>query len=84
MIIEAILTPIFILINAIVSLLPSLSIPSQITGSLQQLVTMISALSFFVPINDLLFSIAFIIAFKSFGLGWYVINWIVRKIPTIS
>ena len=84
MILEAILTPIFALINAIVSLLPSLHIPSQIIGALQQLITMISTLSYFVPINDLLFCIAFIVAFKGFGLGWYVINWIVRKIPTVS
>ena len=84
MIIETILTPIFSFINVIVSLLPSLHMPSQITGALQQLITMISTLSYFVPITDLIICIAFIIAFKSFGLGWYVINWLVRKIPTIS
>ena len=84
MIIEMFLNPIFFLINSLIGIIPVFSLPSQITGSLQSFITLVSGLSYFVPLGDFLFCAGLIIAFKLFGLGLYVMNWIIRKIPTVS
>lgn len=81
MIIALILTPIFLLINSLISLLPQMEgLPSWVND----LATVIGYALNVVPVDVWVISIANIM-FWNFGLiGWSIIEWIYKKIPGVD
>lgn len=81
MIIMLIVTPIFLLINSLIDLLPQMEgLPTWVND----LATVIGYALNVVPIDVWVFSIGNII-FWNFGLiGWSIIEWIYKKIPGVD
>lgn len=81
MIIELLLTPIFFIVNGLISLLPKMGeLPSWVNDFLNVVST---GLTIF-PIDVWIFAIGSIV-FWRFGLiAWSVVEWLYKKIPGVS
>lgn len=81
MIIELLCTPVFALINFVISLLPTLyQVPDYMSATLDLLA---KALYFF-PADVFFVVIGNILTWQFIHLGWISIEWVYRKIPGVD
>jgi uncharacterized membrane protein YfcA len=88
MIFTAILSVIYVFIYGLTSplrLAPDVSLPSIVTNTIGTASSYISALDRFLPITELVFILtAIFIIYESGYFAYKLVNWVIRKIPTIS
>lgn len=83
MITQLLLTPIFALVSFIINLIPAFETGGFVFSGLETLANLWATVSYFIPINLLLASIAFLLLVDSWNHIVYIINWLIKKIPTI-
>jgi len=68
-------------LSGLLSLLPSGSLPLEISASLTSVWGFVNAFSYVIAVDTLLQVVALAIAFDIVVLVWHLIQWIIRKIP---
>lgn len=68
-------------IKLLLNILPTGSLPNEITASVAYIFGIANAYSFIIPVGTLLAAAGVILLFDGALLLWYFINWIIRKIP---
>jgi len=71
----------FAFVDFVVGFLPSGHLPTSITTAFNYFVGVANTFSYVVPIDTLLQAALIVLAFDGAMLGWYLLNWIIRKIP---
>jgi hypothetical protein len=84
MLLNYILTLGFNFINWVLNLMPDVSIPDKITSAVTTASHYLTALNVFLPIDTLLAIIIIFLIIEGIILLIKIINWFIRKIPTIS
>lgn len=84
MLINALLSIILFVISGFLSLIPDVSLSDSILASILTANTYISGLSFIVPVSTLISILAIFLTIETIILTIKIINWFIRKIPTIS
>lgn len=87
MIIEAFLFVIYIFVYAItrvVTLFPDTQLPETFSTTFSEVGAVLAPLNAVVDIPTLFFLISLVVSIELAYLTWKGINWIIRKIPTIS
>ena len=84
MITNFILNAIYRVINGFFSLFPNVSFSDSITASVATASTYLSALNIIAPIYTLMAIITLFLTIEGVILTIKIINWFIRKIPTIS
>lgn len=82
MITEFIFNILFGIGNTVINFFPIIDISS--IGGITAIVTSLVAVSSFMPVSAFVFSIYVFVAVNSFKLASSIINWVIRKIPTID
>lgn len=72
------------LITAPLRLLPNASLPVSISQAINSANTYLSAINFIFPLSTFLIIFGIILSIETFIIIWKIINWIIKKIPTIS
>lgn len=75
------LTIFYLFLNTIVGFLPAGHLPAAITTALTYFVGVANSFSFIIPVDTLLQAALVILAFDGAMLLWYLINWVIKKIP---
>jgi len=65
----------------LLGLLPSGHLPQAITDAFAYFFAVANQFSFVVPMDTLLQAVAVLLVFDGALFLWYVINWVIRKIP---
>ena len=73
-----------LVITSPLRLLPDVSLPAGIASAITTANSYISALNFVAPIDTILIIIGLVISVEGGIIVWKIINWLIRKIPTIS
>jgi len=84
MIVEAILSPIFYLINAFLGILPSFELPASFTGSMTIFFDLLKGASYFLPLGTIAIILGLVLSFYVLKFTISVVNWVLGKIPTIN
>lgn len=77
----------YFLSNLIVSpllLLPDVNLPTDFASNFSQIGQLLSILDIILPLGTILFLLGFVLSFEAFIILFKVINWVIKKIPTIS
>jgi hypothetical protein len=65
--------------------LPDVTLPVFITGTIATASSYISSINHFLPITEMVYLLVVLfIAYESAYFGYKLIMWVIRKIPTIS
>jgi hypothetical protein len=73
-----------LLITAPLRLLPDVSLPADVLNSITIAGTYINSMDFILPVSTFFTIFALFLAIEGFIILWKVINWTLKKIPTIS
>lgn len=84
MIVEAILGVLTTFINWIISMIPDIALSNNFTSTITTLYDIWHDASFFIPIGWITFCIAWMFLVYNFSFCVSLINWVIRKIPTIE
>lgn len=68
-------------VNFIIGFLPVGNLPATITTAFAYFMSVVNSFSFVVPVDTLLQAAGVILVFDGAMVGWYFLNWIIRKIP---
>ena len=82
--IMAIIEGFFGLINGMVSVMPVLSIDQSIIDGTNNFINLLNSLNLVFPVAALMTSLTVIMGYHAFTMAFYLINWVIRKIPTVS
>ena len=83
MIIEMLLIPIFAIINGFVLLIPTITGTNLSTSTIPNFISMVSRVSYFVPLGLIFTCITTLIIIDSFQFILWFVNFLIKKIPTI-
>lgn len=64
--------------------IPTFSLPADATNAINNALQIVGGFNSIFPVGDLVACLIIAVGFKSFGLILYGINWLIRKIPTVS
>lgn len=84
MLVELLLTPIFSILNFLISSMPVIQLPAFIMGAVSGMISIFNTANFFLPINSLFVILGSIMLFEMGMLTFYVVNWVVHRIPVIG
>lgn len=82
MIVEVLIDVVFLVINGLCNLIPS--IPAELIGGFAGLLELASKASFIVPWSTLFAALGVWILMQSVSFVSGLVNWLIKKIPTIS
>jgi len=68
-------------IGFVLGFLPTGNLPAAVTTAFAYFVGLLNAFSFVIPVDTLLQAAAVVLIFDGAMVVWYIINWIIRKIP---
>jgi len=68
-------------LSGVVAILPTGHLPTAITTAFQYFLGTVNAFSFIIPVDTLLQAAGVVLVFDGAMGLWYLINWIIRKIP---
>jgi len=71
-------------LSGLLSLLPTGSLPQQISDSLSTVWGLVNAFSYVIAVDTLIQVVVLAVAFDVVLLLWHIIQWIIRKIPFIQ
>lgn len=83
MILELLLNLIFGLLNVFIDIIPILNVPAFLLGGIAGVFNFLHTLSFFIPLSSLITCIVILIAFDLGGFAIWIVNFLIKKIPTI-
>lgn len=81
MIVTVFLNLLALLVSSLANLLPSGSLPSEISTSVDYFLGVANQFSYVFPISTLLEAFALVVSVDIAILLWHFINWIIRKVP---
>lgn len=84
MLVDLILNLIYTTINEFLLLLPDVALPNSVLASASTASTYLSALSSFTPVSNLLLIIGLVLVVEGVILTIKIVNWFIRKIPTVN
>lgn len=84
MIIELIMTPIFVLLGWLIGLLPVLYLPEFLMGAVTGMISIFNTANFFLPMGSLFEILVAIMIFEMGMVAFYVVNWVVHRVPLIG
>lgn len=84
MITELLLSLVKSLVLASLSIIPILSVPDGLLGSVAGFVELLVEASIFLPVGVIILCIGWFIALYNLNFLMSIVNWVIRKIPTIS
>lgn len=87
MIITAIINLIYAFVYLITSpmrLLPAVTLPSDFTTAITTAGGYAQGLNAILPINTIIFVFGIFALYEAGYFSWKLLNWVIRKIPTIS
>lgn len=84
MIIELLLTPIFAILTFLIGSMPVIQLPGFVMGAVSGMISIFNTANFFLPINTLFVILGSIMLFEMGMLTFYVVNWVVHRIPLIG
>lgn len=84
MITELLLSLVKSLVLATLSIIPVLSIPAGLLGSVAGFIELLVEASVFLPVGVIIICIGWFIALYNLNFLMSIVNWVIRKIPTIS
>lgn len=84
MLIESLLGVVFGLIDFLISLIPTIELPDEFFSSLDDLASLVSGMSYVLPVDTFLMCLSVIFILQSARLFVSIFNFIVRKIPNID
>lgn len=68
-------------ITLVIGFLPTGNLPNEITQAFAYFLGVVNTFSYVVPVDTLLQAALVILVFDGGMVIWYLINWIIRKIP---
>jgi hypothetical protein len=87
MIINALIQIFYLLILAITSplrLFPDTTLPANLTSAITTASTYLTAINFVFPVATFITIFSLILGIETFIILYKIINWVIRKIPTIN
>lgn len=84
MITELLLSLVKTIVLATLSIVPALSIPDGLLGSVAGFIELLFEASIFLPVGVIILCIGWFIALYNLNFLMSIVNWVIRKIPTIS
>lgn len=72
------------MVNVFMGVMPIIKIDDRLIQGISEVMNTISTLNWLLPIDAVVISLSAIIVFHSSTLVWYMINWLIRKIPTVD
>lgn len=72
------------LITAPLRLLPNASLSPSISEAIISANSYLSAINFVFPLSTFLIIFGIILSIETFIIIWKIVNWLIKKIPTIS
>jgi hypothetical protein len=81
---ELLLSLVKSLVLAILSIIPVLSVPAGLLGSVAGFIELLVEASIFLPVGTIIICIGWFIALYNLNFIMSIVNWVIRKIPTIS
>ncbi|MGE7839132.1 hypothetical protein [Viridibacillus arvi] len=86
MIIDAIIKPLFFILESLMGLLPVMNLRTIFNGVTEvgSLFNALSVVSCFMPVDTVIQIIALIFTIYTISVGWAFLNWLIAKIPTIN
>lgn len=84
MIVELILTPIFSILGWLINLMPVIVFPEYLMGSITGMISIFNTANFFLPMSSLFVILGVIMAFEMGMVVFYVVNWVVHRVPFIG
>jgi len=81
MIVSFLLNILYTFLNALVSILPTGSLPPQISSGILYFWSLLNSFSYIIPVNTMLAAVGVILIFDAGVLVWHLIQWVIRKIP---
>jgi len=70
--------------SGVVDNLPTGSLPTVISTSFTTMVALMNVFTFVVPVGNLLLAAAFVFVVDHASMIWYLLNWLLKKIPGVS
>lgn len=84
MIIELIMTPIFTILGWLIGLIPVIQLPEFVMGAVSGMISIFNTANFFLPMSSLFVILGAIMVFEIGMIGFYVVNWVVHRVPIIG
>ena len=84
MITELLLVIVKVLVIGTLSIIPVLAVPAGLLGHVAGFVELLVEASIFLPVGVILLCIGWFIALYNLNFLMSIVNWVIRKIPTIS
>lgn len=84
MITQAILSIYYSMTNGLINLMPTFSVQQEVINGAQSFLQSMANINQIFPINTLITCLGIIIGYHMFTLGFYIVNWVIRKVPTVS
>lgn len=75
---------VYSIVNGFLGLFPDVSLSDSVAGSVATASTYISGLNMIFPVSSLLSIVALVLTIEGVILIIKIINWFIRKIPTIN
>lgn len=71
-------------IPIMINSLPTFALPTDLVNGVNNFLSSIGQFNSIFPITSIIAGLGIILAFHGFTFAWYMINWLIRKIPTVS
>lgn len=84
MITEVLFSLLFGIINSLVSFFPLITIPSAIIGGIAGFSELMVKICSFMPVGAFVVCVGWMFVLYNFKFVMSLINWVIRKIPSIS
>lgn len=84
MITELLLSLVKSIVIGALSIIPVLSVPAGLLGSVAGFIELLVEASIFLPVGVIIICIGWFIALYNLNFLMSIVNWVIRKIPTIS
>jgi len=84
MIFDLLIDIFFGLVTYFLTFFPTITIPTDLIGSVAAIVEVLAVISFFMPIGILQLAVGVFVLFHGFEFAIAVFNFIIAKIPTVD
>ena len=84
MILEGLIRLFFGLVDLVISLIPKITLPDNLSGMLADVTYLFSFATYFLPVGTITACLGIIFMVDNVKFLMSIFNWIISKIPTIS
>lgn len=83
-IVEIILNPIFWLVDSVLSVIPSFSLPSSASDAINSGFVLLGGVGYFLPLGTISACVVLMFSFYAIKFGVHIFNFLIRKVPAIK